>query len=460
MPSGCFLSALRKEQMPDEPISTTVPETITVETGADKAQLGDLNAEFADFWKEKDSETTTTAPEAPGEERTGAAQETKETKPEPKPATQETKPTASETKPAPVETKAPKELTDDEVQRMELPPNAHPKLIENFKVIKEQWVNDRAKFKAESDRATKLENDLAEARKNSWTPEARADYEHAVGIRRRFDFVSDPEFIQKYHAPVRSKFEAVLNEAIAALPDKEAAVTWANHIVQNYQPDQLSRDWWLNSVVSKIPNELERQSLLSSVSDLLKTQRERDTEITRRTQDKSAFDNWIQERTNFTAQRVQEEIMSEIGEQEKRIQEVLPVDIEKAKTAEERNAMEAHNERFQKLNSFFVETMKDLSSKGPRAWVRASVEATRAMLLEGEYKKLEEELKSTKSERDQYKTELDKIAGVRRKISHTTGTAPASTDKGKRGDNGGLSIHNLDVRKALDDYDWDDTSRR
>src|SRR5260221_14710504 len=82
------------------------------------------------------------------------------------------------------------------------------------------------------------------------------------------------------------------------------------------------------------------------------------------------------------------------------------------------------------------------------------------MLLEGEYKKLEEELKSTKSERDQYKTELDKIAGVRRKISHTTGTAPASTDKGKRGDNGGLSIHNLDVRKTLNDYDWDDTSRR
>ncbi len=446
--------------MPDEstgPISTTVPESITIETGADKAQLGDLNKEFADFWTEKDAETTTTAPEAPGgEERTGAGQETKETKPEPKPAAQETKAPVAETKPAPVETKAPKELTDDEVQRMELPPNAHPKLIENFKVIKEQWVNDRARFKAESDRAAKLENDLAEARKNSWTPEARADYEHASQIRRRFDFVSDPDFIQKFHAPVRSKFEGVLNEAIAALPDKEAAAAWANHIVQNYQPDQLSREWWLNSVIAKVPNELDRQSLLTSVSDLLKTQRERDTEITRRTSDKSAFDNWITEKTNYTAQRVQEEIMNEIGEQEKRIQEVLPLDVEKAKTTEERTAIEAHNERFQKLNGFFVQTMQDLSKHGPRAWVRASVEATRAMLLEGEYKKLEEELKSTKAERDQYKTELNKIAGVRRKISHTTGTPPAPSDKSKRSDNGGLSIRDLDVRKSFDSFDWGD----
>src|SRR5258706_1729046 len=131
--------------MPEDtsPISTTVPETVSVDTGASKESLGDLNKEFADFWTEKDAETTT-APEAPGEERAGAAQETKETKPE-------TKPPVTETKPAPVETKpAAKELTDDEIQRMELPPNSHPKLVENFKVIKEHWVNDRARFKAES----------------------------------------------------------------------------------------------------------------------------------------------------------------------------------------------------------------------------------------------------------------------------------------------------------------------
>lgn len=438
------------------PISTEVPETVTVDTGADKAQLGDLNKEFADFWTEKDAETTT-APEAPGDEKIGAAQETKETKTETKPPPRETKPPVTETKPAPVETKpAAKELTDDEVQRMELPPNAHPKLIENFKVIKEQWVNDRARFKAESDRAAKLQTELEEARKNSWTPEARADYEHASQIRRRFDFVSDPEFIQRFHAPVRTRFEGIMDEAVAALPDKEAAKAWADHIKQNYQPDQLPRDWWLNSVIAKVPNELDRQSLLTSVSDLIKMQKERDTEITRRTGDKSAFDNWIQERTNFTAQRVQEEIMNEIGEQEKRIQEVLPLDIEKAKTAEERTAIEAHNERFQKLNKFFVDTMQDLSKGGPRAWVRASVEATRAMLIEGKYKEMESELKSIKAERDQFKTELDKIAGVRRKISHTSGTPPPSSDKSKRSDNGGLSIKDLDVRKSFDNYDWGD----
>lgn len=244
-----------------------------------------------------------------------------------------------------------------------------------------------------------------------------------------------------------------MEEAVAALPDKEAAQAWADHIKANYQPDQLPRDWWLNSVIAKVPNELDRQSLLTSVSDLIKMQKERDSEITRRTSDKSAFDNWLSERSNSTAQRVQEEIMSEIGEQEKRISEVLPLDIEKAKTNEERAAIQAHNERFQKLNTHFMETMKDISSKGPRGWVRAAVEATRAMLLEGEYKNLEAELKSTKAERDQLKADLDKIAGVRRKLSHTTGTPPAPTGGKARSDNG-LSIKDLDIRKAFDNYDW------
>jgi hypothetical protein len=437
------------------PISTEVPETVTIETGADKEQLGDLNKEFSDFWAEQDGTTKTTepAPAAPGESAgEGAAQETKESKAEPptKPATPPTK------EPTPPSTE-PTSPSDDEIERMTLPPNARPEHVDDFKRVKNLWLKDRAETKAAQDRATKLEAELAETRKNAWTPEQKADYEHAASVRRRFDFVSDPEFIQKWHAPVRNQFETVLNEAIQALPDKEAATAWANHIVQNYQPDQLSRDWWLNSVVAKVPNELDRASLLSSVTELLKTQRERDQEITRRTADKSAFDNWIQERTTTTAARVQEEIMSEIGEQEKRIAEVLPRDPDSAKTTEERAAIESHNERFQKLNNHFVETMKDISSKGPRGWVRASVEATRAMYLEMQYNELAEELKGIKAERDRYKAELDKIAGARRKISHTTGTAPPSAGK-KTGE--GLSIKSLDIRKAFDDYDWDGNQNR
>src|SRR5260370_15112335 len=104
--------------MADEPISTEVPETVTVDRGADKKQLGDLNAEFADFWSEQDKGEAAAAPPAPGEgEKTGAAQETKETKPEPKPADRETKPPVTETKPPPVETaRPPKSFTGDQVQ--------------------------------------------------------------------------------------------------------------------------------------------------------------------------------------------------------------------------------------------------------------------------------------------------------------------------------------------------------
>lgn len=432
----------------DPPLSSTVTETVTTDTGVDKEVAASLNAQFEDFWKDEDAKSGDEAPAAPGDE--GPAQETKEPKPEPKRPKAEPVTSKPETaKPVP-ETK---EYSDDDIDNLALTnTNNRPEAIEDFKQLKAGWKAERAKAKAEAARATQLEQQLAEARQNSWTPEAKADYEHAAAIRRKFDFASDPDFVAKFHQPVHSTFHNILNEAVEALPDREAAQAWAKFIAENYSPDQLDRNWWLNSVIAKIPNELDRSSVLSSVTQLLKMQKERDTEIHRRTNDKSAFDNWIKEKTESTGQRVREEIMTEIGIQEKRIQEVLPRDVEKAKTAAEREAIEKHNERFTKLNTFFQDTMKDLSNNGPKAWVRASVEATRAQLLEGEYKEMEQELKSAKAERDQYKSELDKITGARRKISHTTGTPPATSGK----NNGGLSIRDLDVRKSFEKFDWGD----
>lgn len=436
--------------MPDNPpISTEAPETVTVDLGVDKEQLGDLNKTFDDFWAEEDSKESPaiSAPEAPTE---GPAQETKESKlPEPKPEPKK----QPEPKSTPETTALAKELTDEEINKLELPPNARPELVEQFKKIKENWFADRARARDLAKEREALNQQLAEARQNAWTPETKADYEHAAAVRRRFDFVSDPEFIQRYHVPVQAQYEAILDEAVGMLPNQELAAQWAQYMKQNFHPDQLNRDWWVQSVLNKVPDELNRSSLRDSVTELLKLQKDRDSEITRRTSDRSSFDNWIQEKTQFTQQRVQQEIMAEIGEQEKRIAEVLPRDAAQAKTADERRAIEAHNERFTKLNNFFQNTMKDISANGPRAWVRASVEATRAMLLEGEYKELESELKSVKAERDQLRSELDKITGARRKITHTTGTPPGSAEKKP---NSGLSVRDLDVRKAFDQFDWGD----
>jgi len=430
--------------MPDEPTSTTVPETVTVDTGADAAQLGDLNKSFDDFWQEQD--TATDAPPAPAEQA-GAAQETKAAPAEKQPERKLPEPPKSE--PA---------VTDDDISKLQLrDPNVKPEIQDQFRNIKTMWMDDRAKLQAESDKVKQLESQLAEARQNSWTPETKADYEHAAGVRRRFDFVSDPEFISKFHAPVRQQFEAILDEAVPMLAsDRMTAENWAAYIKANYQPDALTREWWLQSVVNRVPDELNRATLLNSVTKLLGLQKDRDTEIHRRTQDKSSFDNWITEKTQLTQKRVQDEIMAEIGEQEKRIQEVLPRDVAAAKSPDERKAIEQHNERFTKLNTFFQNTMKDISANGPRAWVRASVEATRAQLLEGFNTELQSELKTVKIERDRLRQELDKITGARRKITHTTGTPPTSSQPSK---NGGLSVKDLsDPRKAFDSF-WGEVDR-
>jgi hypothetical protein len=425
-----------------------VPETTTIDTGADAKTIGDLNKEFSDFWAEEDKaeETQSTAPSAPD---TGAGQETRETKQAPAPKG-EGKPDKAEPSPKAETPKgeAPKEFTDTEIDQLALPSHVHPNLQADFKTVKEHWKADRARIKTMESQAAQLRSDLATARQNAWTPEQKADYEHASTIRRRFDVASDPEFAARFHAPIQSRFDAVLEEAVSVLPDRAAASAWANGIRQNYSPDQLDKQWWLNSVLAKVPGELERQALLGSVTDLLKLQRERDTELHRLTQDKSAYDNWRQEKTAADQERIKSEIMSEIGVQEKQLGDVLPRDVETAKTAEERNAIEAHNERFTRLNKHFVDTMQDISNIGPRAWVRASVAATRAMFMEEEYHKLEEEHKSIKAERDQLRSELDRIAGARRKISQTTGTPPAAGGKPSQG----LSIKSLDVRKSFDDY--------
>ena len=54
--------------MPDDdpPLntSTTVTETVTTDTGADKETADSLDADFKDFWKEEDNKQDG-APEAP-----------------------------------------------------------------------------------------------------------------------------------------------------------------------------------------------------------------------------------------------------------------------------------------------------------------------------------------------------------------------------------------------------------
>jgi hypothetical protein len=435
---------------PTPPISTDVPETVSTDLRVDKDTQQALNADFQDFWAEQDSKEALSkepaAPEAPGE---GALQETKESKAIPEAEAR------SKTESEP-ELPKEKEYSDEDIDKLALTDD-HPRTqaIEDFKQIKHLWKQDRARLRAEANKAAKLEAELNEARRSAWTPEQKADYEHAAAIRRKFDVASDPEFVQRFHQPIRSTFENVLEEAVSVLPDRDAARQWADDIKQNYPPDQLNRSWWLNSVVAKVPNELDRTQLLNSVTDLLKLQKERDSELTRRTSDKSAYDRWIEERDQIARQRIQDDIMSEINVQEKRIAEVLPRDPETAKTNEERQAIEKHNERFQKLNKFFQDTVQDLSKNGPKAWVRASVEATRSLLLETQNKELESELKGLKKELDQYKSELEKIQGARRRISHTSGTPP--TPAGKKIDgNNSLSIKDLDIRKSFDAYDWGD----
>ena len=433
--------------MPDDdpPLntSTTVTETVTTDTGADKETADSLDADFKDFWKEEDNKQDG-APEAPGD---GAAQETRETK-APKPETKETRTETPEAKP---ETK---EYSDDEIDKLALTKTDRPEAIEDFKQLKTIIKAERSRAKAEAERASKAERELAEARQNSWTPETRADYEHAVAVRRKFDFASDPEFIQKFSAPVEQTFHKILNKTVDLLPDRNAAAAWAKYISENYTPDQLDANWWEDSVIAKVPNEVKKAALRASVGDLVRMQEERDTEIHRRSNDKSAFDNWVKERDLSRSQQEVKEVMDEIGIQEQKIKEILKKDPDQAKTKEEREAIEKHNERFEKLNGHFQDVMKDLSFNGARARVRAAVQATKAEYVEGEFKNLEKEFKSVKAERDQLKAELDKIQGARRKISHTTGTPPASSGKDKNGQ--GLSIKNLDVRESFKNFNWGD----
>lgn len=436
----------------DPPLSTTVTETVTTDLGVDPASKATLDKAFGDFWSEQDKGSDgAAAPEAPA----APSEPTKEAAPATK-----TEPPPAETPPPTAETPPPAEPVD--IDKLELKSDQYtprPEHEAQFKRVKELWKADQRRAEEASKRAQTLENELAEARKSAWTPETRADYEHAAEIRRRFDFMSDPEFQQKFHAPVRSQFEKILDEAVQVLPDRQAAANWAQHIKQNYGPDAVNREWWLNSVVAKVPNELDRTTLLNSVSKLLDLQRDRDGEITRRTNDKSSFDNWIQEKANMTQTRVQSELMDEIGKQEVKIKEVLPVDVAQAKTTEERVAMEAHNERFKTLNNQFVSHLQDISKNGPRAWVRVAVEATRSMIMNEQIVNLEKDLKDTKAERDRYKAELERITGARRKLAQTTGIQPsAATDAKKNGQ--GLSLKSLsDPRKAMEDY-WNEVDKQ
>jgi hypothetical protein len=426
-----------------------------VDTGASAEDLKSLKEDFKDYWAEQDSGTAETKEAPAPPDAPGPAQETKST-----PVSEEGPKKVDEAKPVPagepIDLTVGKGYSDEDIDKMELHKGQSPEVYQQFKEVKDLWKADRAKWREQEKRAQTYEAQLNEARANQLTPEMKADYEHAAGVRRKFDFASDPEFVNKFHLPVIQQYQNILDEAASMLPDPEAGAQWAAFMKEKYSPDQLNRQWWLQSVVDKIPNELDRQQIMGQIADLSKLQKERNAEVHNRTSDAASFDAWIAEKTTNTAKRVQEEIMAEIGVQEGRIKEVLPVDIAQAKTREERAAMESHNERFAKLNQFFVDTVKDLSANGPRAWVRAAVEATRTQIMDQQIVNLEKELKEIKTERDRLKTEMEKITGARRKLSHTSGTPPTPTGGKTQNGQQGLSIKDLDVRKSFRQFDWGD----
>jgi len=451
--------------MPDDnpPISTTVPETTTIDTGADPESIATLKESFEDFWKDQDEgQPETKAPEAPG-----PAQETKPAK-ELAPAAE--KPAAKvEHGVAPKEKttveEPPKEYIGEDIDKFELPASARPEHQEQFKKIKELWKADQRKVETEIGRSKQLERELAEARANQLTPEMKADYEHAANIRRRFDFASDPEFLNKFQLPLIKHYQDTLDEAASMLDDPNEGARWAAYVKSKWQtPDELGssveeqRKWWSQSVIDKIPDRMNRDLITAQVNKLYGMQKDRNAEIHNRTNDQASYSNWIQERNANRDKWTADEIKAEIGIQEQRFKEVLPVDVSKAKTKEERAAMEEHNERFTKLNDFFVNTMNDMIAHGPKAWVRAAVEATRTQVMNQQIINLEKENKEVRAERDQLKADLEKINGARRRIAQTAGTPPTPTGVKPQQNGQGLSIKDLDVRKSFRNFDWGDGS--
>lgn len=432
-------------------------ETVAIDTGADPESLRRLNDSFADFWKETDDkEAAPPVPEPTPVKETAKAPDKPagievqlDSKPEPETPLAKTAP-----EPA-------KEIPEADIEKMELPSDATHDSRQHFKRIKELWISDRKRLAEEQNRAKELENQLSQARENLLTPELKADYEHAVQIRRKFDVSSDPQFISRYDRPIEKQFHAILEEAVQALPNREAAIKWAEDIKNNYGPhkpahERLTREWWLNSVVNKVSDDLERDSLLSSVKDLLKLQRERGQELVRLSENQEVYQNFKEENDKQAQIQLEAQIKAEIAAQEERIREVLPVDVSQAKTTEERKAMEDHNQRFKTLNERFMSSMTDLTRNGPRAWVRASIAATRAFMMEEKISSLQKDLNDTRSERDQLKKDLEKIGSARRKIAHTFGT-PAAADAKKNGQ--GLSIKELsDPRKSMASY-WEEIDK-
>jgi len=453
--------------MPDDnpPISTTVPETTTIDTGADPESIATLKASFEDFWKDQDQgQPEPKAPAAPG-----PAQETKPVKEAAPPATEKVEAKVERViqprEKSPV-AESPKEYTDDEIDAITLIPGQRPEIYDQFKSVKDKWKADRALLRTQEERHKAIEAQLAEARVNQLTPELKADYEHAAGIRRRVDFFSDPEFQNKFQVPLIKQYHDILDEAGSMLDDPREGARWAAEVKANWQtPDTLGdtmekqRQWWSYSVIAKIPDPMNQQQIIAQVNKLYGMQKDRNAELYKHTSDQGSYDNLIKERKANTDKWTQDEIVAESKVQEARFKEYLPRDVSSAKTKEERAAIEEHNDRFQKLNQIFINTLQDQLTNGPKAWVRAAVETARTQLALSENAQLAERNKYLEGEVARLQTDLDKIMGARRKLAQTSGTTPTPTGT-KASQNGqGLSLSDLDVRKSFRNFDWGDGSK-
>lgn len=400
-------------------------------------------------------------PPQPKSEEAEPPKETPPPEPEKKEAAEPEKTKPREGEPPPAKEAAPAGHPDDEpdeeLDKLQLHPDSRPETVASFRDVRGMLKVERKLAGQLRERVEKAESELAKARSTARPvndPEVQKELEDLRTFRTRHQVFDDTGYQQQFEQPVRTIFDDVIKDIKGLAPDQAQAEEWERQI-RAAGPDRLDRNYWNEGVLQQCSDPLHKERLVRKISLLLDAQEKRNNFRAQMASEPDAYERFRNQQAadywqGFTTEAEDEakKIIPGLGEW------ASPKDIALAKTAQERSAWEAHNKTYKEYEDVFQKALTDAATQGPRGMTRIAVQAVLAEKYKRDVDTLTNQLKKAQAELRVAQDELNKIAGVRAKVSQASGASSAAKSEEKPRRRLGES-----VEEAFAKHDWNGRSQ-
>lgn len=387
IPMMAFDPGVESAEIPAEPVVFEESQSLDDQTPPDFSDLEATLKPKEEKPKEEEANT-----ETPGDQPT--EEET--------PSVEAEKPSEPATEDQPSETAKPEDEEDEDLKAIQPTRHAPPAVKNGIKTLKGLVKETRSKLKSIEEENIQLKTQLESAPKID--PEEQKRIEEAKTFYRLHNLEKDPEFVQKFDAPIKNETENLITFLKGMnLPEETA------NAIRERGVAGMGEEWFYTKIIDKLRG-FNRTKVESAVSKIMGLQFERKTAVESAASDLEAFNRSREEAQQKHWQTWSQEAMDEGAKIAKEMgswaQEMtLPANA----TPEQKAEVEQHNAKFKEHLGVVQEAIAGINTGNPRAITRAAMAIAHA-------RHLTNEIASQKAEAERYKAEAESLRAQLGKI--------------------------------------------